>query len=152
MSIQKYLQERILNEGVEYFGVDPEDLGDEEDVSYEDLEAVEELAKKNDINILRDKSINTIAKDRDKVIGGLWTSWDDNKFSFDVVVDITYGGQQIGTKLVDMAIDQFKYENDAYDEPIMKIDVISHIMKKILEKKGFEIESERPGRWVMVRQ
>ena len=146
MSYIKYLKENLNHYDVVY--------GD--DIESEDGQKADQLAIDNDINILRDKELSTIIKSVDdgEVVWDLWTAWDnaDEEFSFDVVTDVKHGGMGIGSKLVDMAISEYNSMSDAFENPIMRIKVISQIMEKILLKRKFEIEDSKNGMKIMVRK
>jgi GNAT superfamily N-acetyltransferase len=111
------------------------------------------MAKKHDIGVLSDKEIYTVAISNDEVVGALWTSWLSGEFSFDVVVREDFQGKGVGKKLVDIAIDTYNQDKEAYDEDaIMRIDVVNPKMEKMLLSKGFEIEGKQPGHTMMIRK
>jgi GNAT superfamily N-acetyltransferase/pyrimidine operon attenuation protein/uracil phosphoribosyltransferase len=111
------------------------------------------MAKKHGISVLSDKEIHTVAISHNQVIGGLWTTWMSGEFSFDVAVRDDYQGQGVGNKLVDIAIDTYEQDKEAFgDEAIMRVDVINPTMEKMLLKKGFEIESKQPGHTMMIKE
>lgn len=124
-----------------------------EDIESEDADAAYKMAKKHDISVLSDKEIFVIVKDGDEVVGGLWTVFMSGEYSFDVVVRDDYQGQGIGKQLVDIAISDFNNSSDAYEDSIIRADVVNQdVMVPLLLKKGFEIESKSPGHTMMVRK
>ena len=105
----------------------------------------EEIAKNNNVNILRGKDLNSVAVDKEgKTVGGLWTEVNGDEFSFDVAIDKTAQGQGVGEKLVKDAISQFNNEKEANPNLKYKVDVTNPIMEKLLSKYGFKV-SERVG-------
>ena len=111
------------------------------------------MAKKYDIGVLSDKEIHTVAISNDEVVGALWTSWLSGEFSFDVVVRDDFQGKGVGKRLVDIAIDTYNQDKEAFDEPIMKAYVVNkQIMVPLLLKKGFKVEKEYSDQIVMVKE
>ena len=145
---------RFLNETsdeVEYIYVGSsdgfEDENDDYDI-YDLLKQSEILSKESSINILSDKDVNTVAVIKGNVVGGLWTSVDNEEYSFDVIVDEKYKRQGIGSELVDMAISEF---NSIHSEMNFEMiaDVVNPDMVKLLLKKGFEIIEDHHGHTIM---
>ena len=124
-----------------------------EEIDYGDADEAYRIAKKHGISVLSDKEIYVIAKANDEVVGALWTAWNSEEYSFDIVVREDFQGEGLGTKLVDIAISTYEQDKEAYgDEAILRADVINPKMEKMLLKKGFEIESRQPGHAMMVRK
>lgn len=111
------------------------------------------MAKKYDIGVLSDKEIYTIAISNNEVVGALWTSWISGEFSFDVVVREDFQGKGVGKRLVDIAIEAYNQDKEAYgDEVILRAYVVNPTMEKILASKGFEVENKIQGQTIMVRK
>lgn len=126
-----------------------------EEIDPDDAEMAYQMAKKHGISVLSDKEIFCIVKDGDEVVGALWTAWNYDEFSFDVVVREDFQGKGVGKKLVDIAISEYNESNEAYDRgegTIIRADVINPKMEQLLLKKGFEVESKQPGHTMMVRK
>jgi len=124
-----------------------------EEIDYGDADEAYRIAKKHGISVLSDKEIYVIAKANDEVVGALWTAWNSEEYSFDIVVREDFQGEGLGTKLVDIAISTYEQDKEAYgDEAILRADVINPKMEKMLLKKGFEIESRQPGHALMTRK
>jgi GNAT superfamily N-acetyltransferase len=123
-----------------------------DDIEYEDVDVAYKMAKKHDISVLSDKEIFVIAKDGNKVVGALWTVFMSGEYSFDVVVRDDYQGQGIGKKLVDIAIRDYEGSKDAYEDSIIRLDVVNQDkMKPLLLKLGFKVEQESNGHTIMSR-
>lgn len=112
------------------------------------------LAYNLGVGITRDRELKCVILDQDSenlVVGALFTSLEDNIFSFDVVVHRNYQKTGIGTKLINIALDE--YQNYAYDNENLKlkVDVINPIMKNILSKKfNFRVVKKLSNdRWLM---
>ena len=112
-----------------------------------------QMAKKHGISVLSDKDIYVVAISNNEVVGALWTSWQSEEFSFDVVVREDFQGKGIGKRLVDIAIDTYNQDKEAYEEPVMKAYVVNKDkMVPMLLKKGFKVEKEYPDQTVMFKE
>jgi len=144
---KQYLTEKLnesFNDDYETF------YGDE--IESEDADQAYKLAKKHEISVLSDKEIYAIMKINNEVAGALWTVFMSDEYSFDIVVADKYQGKGIAKELVDMAISDYEQTKEAFDDPIIRADVVNPIMKKILLQKGFEVESEVPNHVMMIRK
>ena len=125
---------------------------DDDDVDVHDIPGqADQIAKGSGINILSDKSLASVARDKTgRVIGALYTSIVDNIFSFDIVVEKSSQGIGIGKRLVDEAISM--YQSYAFDVPDLKIeaDVVSPAMQHILASRGWVVQKAIKGHVVMV--
>jgi len=110
------------------------------------------MAKKYDIGVLSDKEIHTVAILNNEVVGALWTTWLSGEFSFDVVVRDDFQGKGVGKRLVDIAIDTYNQDKEAFDEPIIRAYVVNPTMEKILLAKGFKEENRMKGQVTMVKE
>jgi len=148
MSVIQYLIEGLspsprylyVGDGAEYDDVDVDAL----------INGGYALTKKSTINILSDKELNTVAVIGDSVVGGLWTSFVDNIYSFDVIVDPEFEGLGIGSKLTDIGISDF----DMYEDhgAKMELHVVNPKMESILKKKGFYVVKDILGATIMRRK
>lgn len=113
------------------------------------------LAEGHDIFIENENNLSMIVKDKFNggLVGALWTSWNlKEEFSFDVIVDVKYSGLGIGSTLVDKAIEKFYCESKNYKNPEIRVQVISQIMEKMLEKRNFVLEYHRFGKIIMSKK
>lgn len=111
------------------------------------------MAKKYNIGVLSDKEIHTVAITNNEVVGALWTSWMSGEFSFDIVVREDYQGQGVGKRLIDIAINTYNEDKEAFDNPIMKAYVVNKkVMVPMLLKKGFKVEKEYPDQIIMFKE
>ena len=102
------------------------------------------LSKEVNMGITRDRELsNVITRDR-KVIGALWKSFENGNYEFDIAVHPMYQNKGIGSQLVDRAINDFSEYKDMDDNATMRVHVISPIMQKLLESRGFRVV-ERMG-------
>lgn len=134
---------------VRYFWPDSED--DEEDTgdTCSFYTQAYTLAKDSGLNILRDKDPACYALDGERVVGCLFVTDSNQKFSFDIAVDPKFRNKGIGTKLIDMGIQEYEQRKEAFDDYSYSLDVINPSMKKILERKGFQVDEDLGNRWVM---
>ena len=140
---------RKLKEEVVYISngdVDPDSEYDEEDL----FDQVDQLEKDSPINILRGKELIAVYMDTGKVVAALYTEVSGDEFSFDVIVGEDHQGRVIGSKMLDIAIEVFEQQKDGNDEMIIRLDVVNPVMKKALEKRGFDVKDKvGKDRWIM---
>jgi len=91
------------------------------------------LANKVGITILSDKDlfISVVDLDENRVIAALFNAYQNDEYSFDVVVDPNYQGQGIGTELIDIAMQDFRAMPE---DAILKLDVVNKGLIPFLEK------------------
>lgn len=122
------------------------DYFEEEDIDMDDLaDQAEKIANTSSINILRDKELMTVMiNDKTgKVVGGLWTSFDGESYSFDVIVDSKYQNSGLGAKLIDSGMSQFNYYTDL--DAKLDLHVTNPILPKFLERKyGLKVTQKHP--------
>lgn len=123
--------------------IDLEEFGLDE---YEAADRAGEIAKYGGVTILRGQELAAILLDTSspEVIGGLWVSHDNDKFSFDIALDSSYQNMGLSSKLIDAAIDEYEIQKSMHDEMEsdfkMEVDVINPKLAQILQKKyGFHI-------------
>jgi hypothetical protein len=96
------------------------------------------IAKQNNLNILSDKNLKGFLFDttNNKIVGALWTSDDNNSFSFDIAIDKQYQGLKLSHLLIKNAIDEYNIQSDYgnFNLP-MKVDVINPMLANILKTK-----------------
>lgn len=125
---------------------DPDEPGVEEDE-----DAAYQLANKVDLGITRDRDLFAVMKDGDKVIGAIWTAFNDDEYSFDVAVDPEFQGRGLGSKLTDIALDEANTYKDMSDDVRINVRVTSPREKALLERRGLVVEEQLfDGTWMMV--
>jgi ribosomal protein S18 acetylase RimI-like enzyme len=124
------------------------------DIDYDAEDAVRKIAKDRNLGITSDRELAFVAKDENgEIVGGAFTSADQDGYTFDVVVSKEAEGKGVGSKLLDEVINPPYEIAEAYPDAQVKVDVVNPSMKKMLENRGFVVE-EKIGkeRWIMVPQ
>ncbi len=112
--------------------------------------AVTALVKASPINILRGKELTVIAKKGTRQVAGvLYTEFDGEFFSFDVIVDPQHGGAGLGSALTDLGLRSFT--ND-YAEmgATLELDAVNPAMVAMLLRRGLVI-TRRHGDHTLMR-
>ena len=123
--------------------IDPEE-------DYEYIEQAYKLAKEENIGITRDREVvNVVLDDNDNVIATTFDAWDFETFEFDVVVSKNQQGNKIGSQLTDLAIERFEDYKIMNENAIIKLFVVNDNMKKILEKRNFEVTQKIQDSYIM---
>ena len=148
--INKILMESDIPEGI--YPADPENIDDIDDV--EDLtdiidiyDGITNVERSSSINILRDKEPNSIYIKDDMVVGVLWDSFDNGKYSFDVVVLPEYQRSGIAKKLIDSAMANYSMFEDS--GAVIELDVVNPQLAKYLKSIGFETVENIQGHEIM---
>lgn len=110
----------------------------------------ETVANRSGIRIARDKELIYVAVVDDNVVGAVWSAWyrDDQSdamvFNFDVAVDPQYRGQAlIGLRLIDSALQEYKYESGTFERSYIRVYVVNPRLVRVLENRyGFETEEQ----------
>jgi GNAT superfamily N-acetyltransferase len=123
------------------------------EVDFKAEDAVRKIAKDRDLGITSGRELAAIAKDKDgNVVGGAFVEFEPSsgEFSFDVVVREGTGGHGVGSRLLDDVLQQAnQFDVDGPDFHI-KADVVNPQMRKMLEKRGFEVtQTVGKDRWIM---
>ena len=131
------LQSNVIYLSFNYDG-NNEDLEDYNIDEYDIEPQTLNIAKQNNLNILSDKNIKGFLFDttNNKIVGALWTSDDNNSFSFDIAIDKQYQGLKLSHLLIKNAIDEYNAQSDYgnFNLP-MKVDVINPMLANILKTK-----------------
>lgn len=126
-----------------YIGDDMDD--DDHDV-YDLSNQADELSRKSSINILRDKELSMVLVDdgSDEVVGGLWTSFDGDEYSFDVIVADRFRNSGLGHRLISAGMDE--YRNYAMDMDVgLNLHVTNPFLPKVLQDKyGLKVKEKHP--------
>lgn len=143
----------ILNENLNVSIEEP--LDEYGEIDYDADEVVRKIARDRNIGLTRDRNLSFIARDEDgEIIGGAYTSLENDEYTFDVIVSREAEGKGIGSRLLDKVINpelSMGYDiYDIYPDLKVKVDVVNPSMKKMLEKRGFKVD-DRIGqdRWIM---
>ena len=125
-------------------GITISDAIDEDgEVDYEAEDAVRAIAKARGLGITRDREIAMVARDADgNVIGGAFTSFDGDNYTFDVVVNEENEGKGVGSALTDAVAKMPSDIGEANPNATMKVDVVNPAMQKMLEARGFEVTEQ----------
>lgn len=119
---------------VKYVLPDPE-----EDGFQEIIDQSWDLAKHAGIRILSDKDLSWVAVYRNRVVGAIFTSVVSNQFSFDTIVAPKWQKRGVGSKLIDLGIQEYKQLSWDFPDIEMVLDVVNPSARKILEKKGLVV-------------
>ena len=102
------------------------------------------LAREQGIYILSNREFSAaLVDDDDNLIGALFTAFDGETFTFDVVVDPRFAGKGAGTKLAEYALDLFREIEDIEEEARLVVDVVSPQMARILQRLGLRQIDDR---------
>lgn len=131
--------------GVEFLSVDDADNSGID--YYEDLERIR---RDSNINILSDKDLDLLAVANGKIVGAMYTAFDNsnNEFSFDVIVDRLFRGKGIGRKLIDYGLGEFR-QLEAEMGAKLKLDVVNPEIERHLEKRGLKVLQRYSGHAIM---
>jgi len=136
-----------------------EDLGID---SYEAYDDALQIAKEGGVNILSNKELVGILIQTEllEVVGGLWVSYDNDSFSFDIAISKKHQGKGLSHRLIKAAMSEYNIQNDTYQDMHdgkalpMQVDVINPLLAATLEKHyGFTVYSQvGPDRVIMTRK
>jgi GNAT superfamily N-acetyltransferase len=146
-------KEFIENIEIIAMGDDMDDMGDSDFDKYQVANAAWALAKASPIRILSDKDLAAVGLEGDKVVGALFTGWNQEEFSFDVVVDPKFQQQGYGKKLIDYAMSMFHWDSDgrSRDTPsYIKAEVVNRNLIPLLTRLGFKLKGVYSGITVMI--
>jgi len=95
------------------------------------------LAREQGIHILSNREFSAaLVDDDDNLIGALFTAFDGETFTFDVVVDPRFAGKGAGTELAKYALDLFREIEDMEEGVRLEVDVVNPQMERILQRLG----------------
>jgi ribosomal protein S18 acetylase RimI-like enzyme len=107
---------------------------------YEAYDEVRKIAKERNLGITSDRELSYVARDsKGNVIGGAFTSYDGDVYTFDVVVSEQYEGKGLGSKLLDKVVDVPYYIKEENPNVKIEVDVVNPKMQEMLSKRGFAI-------------
>lgn len=136
-----------FDEAAQLVYVGGDDFDGEED-RYTLIDQAWALAKASPVNILSDKELSTVAVVNGSVAGALFTAWNQEEFSFDVVVDPRFQQQGIGKQLIDSAMSEFNWTD--FPNKHIKADVVNPNLIPLLTRYGFQKRQEGAGHTIMV--
>lgn len=137
---------QIVNLSGESFDFDDEEEGDRDTL----IQQAWELAKQSSIRILSDKELNSVAVINGQAVGVLFTAWNQNQFSFDVVVAPQFQQQGIGKQLIGVAMSEFRWMSDGIEGAYIKADVVNKFLIPVLQRYGFVIKRQVGGHTIMI--
>lgn len=105
------------------------------------------LAKNSSIHILSDKDLSSVAIINNVVVGALFVAWNQEEFSFDVVVDPKFQNQGIGKQLIDAAMSEFNWTE--FPDKYIKADVVNSYLIPVLRRYGFKIQQQIGSHTIM---
>lgn len=127
----------------------------ESEDNWEEAEQAEQVFRENKIRPDSAKNISQVAIENGVVIGALSSGWSISReygdeqvsvFSFDLVVKPEFRRQGVGMTLIQNAISKYDAEKNDYREmgnqTMMRIWVVNPILIPVLERLGFQTESE----------
>lgn len=151
MNFKEFYFESISS-NIIYRHIDSESYGwdDEEEIPEHWIEQAHGLQNSAGINILRGKELTYVAVDvnEDQAIGALFTEFDGEQYSFDVLVHSQYRNQGVGRELTKIGIEEFQAYADI-EGAYMELDVVNPIMEKLLKSLGFRVK-RRIGQHAMM--
>jgi hypothetical protein len=123
-------------------------IDDEDDNYSEHMDEAWNVFKNNKIRPNRNKDISDIALKDGTVIGAIASGWDvDNNiatFSFDISIDKSNQGMQIGTNLVKQALSRYNNDKFTYKDMGMNTEIELEVInikfgEYLVRQFGFEI-------------
>ena len=92
------------------------------DIDYDAEDAVRKIAKDRNLGITSDRELAFVAKDENgEIVGGAFTSADQDGYTFDVVVSKEAEGKGVGSKLLDKVINPPYEITEAYPDAKVKV-------------------------------
>jgi len=111
---------------------------------YEEYSDPWSVAHAAGINILSHMDFLAGFVDEGKTVAALFTSADDECYSFDIAVDEGYRKQGLASKLMDIAIDHYDDLIDVYPDMKFCLKAVNPIAERMLKSRGF-VETSRMG-------
>ena len=112
-----------------------------------------EVAREAGINILSDKDFTAGYVVDGEFIAVLFSAADNDGYSFDIAVLPQWQRKGLGTKLLDLAIDDFDQYEEAYGPDFgYKLDVVNSHMVRVLKRRGFVITDKFGGHTLMTKE
>jgi hypothetical protein len=136
-------------------------ISEEDDNSSEQMESAWNVFRNNEIRPNRNKDITNIALDDGTVIGAVASGWDmgDNiaTFSFDIAIDKSKQGMQIGTNLVRQTLGKYNSEKSDYREMGYKTEIELEAVnikfgEFLVRQFGFEVIKRMPDRLLLRKE
>lgn len=126
-----------------YYNYDDSELFEEYGLDVYDVEnTANKIAMDGGVRILRDKNLTGVLVDTEKqrVIGGTWVTDDSDVFSFDIALDKEYQDMRLSHILIKIAIGEYHFLKDVYNDLKIEVDVINPKLARILRDKfGFHV-------------
>ena len=114
-----------------------------DELSTNDNNNLNKLIKQSGINILSNKELYLSYFINDELVGALFTSYGDDTFGFDIIVDKQHRRQGIGKQMIKDAISEYKNNIlDMNPDAKLKLEVVNQLLISYLEKLGFKIDDK----------
>lgn len=108
------------------------------------------LARENGLRISSDKDLTYYALDGRILVGALFCSQNSEYFAFDIVVHPDFRGKSIATKLVDIAMNEYREGKEIHgDDYYAEIEVINPFLINLMTRKGFKKVDNSPSGIIM---
>jgi len=140
--MNREFRENILKEGA---GLHNDKITSKvsDELSTNDNNNLNKLIKQSGINILSDKELYLSYFINDELVGALFTSYGDDTFGFDIIVDKQHRRQGIGKQMIKDAISEYKNNIlDMNPDAKLKLEVVNQLLISYLEKLGFKIDDK----------
>lgn len=146
MNLSELYKKRIqelagIENNIQYLSVEG-DMEDEGFDRHDVLTQAYEITKESGVHIYSTKELSDVAYnvDTNESVGALFITHLHDVFSFDVIVKEEYKSRGIGRKLVEIALEHYDEQKEAYGDGLeMEIEVINPHMETLLKSLGFKV-------------
>ena len=108
------------------------------------------LAKSVGVNILSNKDFRAGYTVDGEIVAALFDASDRDGYEFDIAVHPDWQRKGLGSKLMDMALDNYEENQEAFgEEYTLNMDVISPVAARMLKKRGL-VEVGREGGHILM--
>ena len=122
----------------------------EDEITNDEYTALDWIVKTSGIRILSDKELNSIYYVNGVVVGGLYTGYHNNEFSFDIAVHSDYRRQGIGKRMIKDGIYEFRNIFDGDPDARCVLDVVNSSLIGYLKTLGFRMRKRIGNHAIMV--
>ena len=111
------------------------------------------LAKSVGVNILSNKEFRAGYVVDGQMVAALFDEVNQDGYEFDIVVDPAWQNKRFGSKLMDIAIDQYDEMSEAYgDDFTFNLDIINPLAVRMLKQRGFVETGREHGHVLMTKR
>lgn len=111
-----------------------------------------ELAHSVGVRVLSNKDLRAMYVVGSEIVAALFDASDPDGYEFDVVVSPEWQRKGLGSKLMDIALDQFEENAEAYGEGYaLHMDVINPVAARMLKQRGLVETGREHGHILMTR-